>query len=104
MACPCTRTWTRHHDFISLESGGGGVSMYEDLVLFLSLSTQTLWILQVRNDGQLVVLKQLGEFMRDDDMLRVRVQESREARFEEEDDNDDRRGDKVSPTRRRAGI
>lgn len=80
---------TFHNDFISLESGGGGVSVYEDLILLLSLPTQTLWILQIRNDGQLVVLKQLGEFMRDDDILRVRVQENKEARFEEDDDEDD---------------
>uniref|UniRef100_A0A7N0TP82 Light-mediated development protein DET1 n=1 Tax=Kalanchoe fedtschenkoi TaxID=63787 RepID=A0A7N0TP82_KALFE len=54
------------NDFIHL-AHSMGVFLYDDLLAILSLRYQTVHILQIRDSGDLVVVREIGEFCREDD-------------------------------------
>lgn len=57
-----------HNDFINL-TNNMGVYLYDDLLAAVSLRYQTIHILQVRESGNLVDVRAIGEFCREDDEL-----------------------------------
>ncbi|XP_057524627.1 light-mediated development protein DET1 isoform X2 [Amaranthus tricolor] len=57
-----------HNDFINL-AHNMGVYLYDDLLAVVSLRYQTIHILQIRESGNLVDVRALGEFCREDDEL-----------------------------------
>lgn len=57
-----------HSDFINL-SHNMGVYLYDDMLAIVSLRYQTIHILQIRDAGNLVDVRAIGEFCRDDDEL-----------------------------------
>lgn len=46
-----------------------GVFLYDDLLAIVSLRYQTVHILQIRDSGNLVNVRAIGEFCREDDEL-----------------------------------
>lgn len=46
-----------------------GVFLYDDLLAIVSLRYQTIHILQIRDSGNLVDVRAIGEFCREDDEL-----------------------------------
>ena len=46
-----------------------GVYLYDDLLAIVSLRYQTIHILQIRDSGNLVDVRAIGEFCREDDEL-----------------------------------
>ncbi|KDO77073.1 hypothetical protein CISIN_1g009458mg [Citrus sinensis] len=57
-----------HNDFINL-AHNMGVFLYDDLLAIVSLRYQTIHILQVRDLGNLVDVRTIGSFCREDDEL-----------------------------------
>ncbi|XP_021757097.1 light-mediated development protein DET1-like isoform X1 [Chenopodium quinoa] len=57
-----------HNDFINL-THNVGVYLYDDLLAVVSLRYQIIHILQVRESGNLVDVRAIGEFCREDDEL-----------------------------------
>lgn len=57
-----------HNDFINL-AHNMGVFLYDDLLAIVSLRYQTIHILQVRDSGNLVDVRTIGSFCREDDEL-----------------------------------
>ncbi|KAL5556179.1 hypothetical protein UlMin_038415 [Ulmus minor] len=57
-----------HNDFINL-SHNMGVFLYDDLLAIVSLRYQTIHILQIRDSGNLVDVRAIGSFCREDDEL-----------------------------------
>ncbi|XP_030470851.2 light-mediated development protein DET1 isoform X1 [Syzygium oleosum] len=57
-----------HNDFINL-SHNMGVFLYDDLLAIVSLRFQTIHILQIRDSGNLVDVRAIGKFCREDDEL-----------------------------------
>lgn len=57
-----------HYDFINL-SYNMGVFLYEDLLAIVSLRFQRIHILQIRESGNLVYVRAVGTFCREDDEL-----------------------------------
>lgn len=57
-----------HNDFINL-AHSMGVYLYDDLLAIVSLRYQTIHILQIRDSGNLVDVRAIGEFCREDDEL-----------------------------------
>uniref|UniRef100_A0A7C9FIW4 Light-mediated development protein DET1 n=1 Tax=Opuntia streptacantha TaxID=393608 RepID=A0A7C9FIW4_OPUST len=57
-----------HNDFINL-AHNMGVYLYDDLLAIVSLRYQTIHILQIRDSGNLVDVRAIGEFCREDDEL-----------------------------------
>ncbi|KAI9078754.1 hypothetical protein K1719_039212 [Acacia pycnantha] len=56
------------NDFINL-THNMGVFLYDDLLAIVSLRYQTIHILQIRDSGNLVDVRAIGEFCREDDEL-----------------------------------
>lgn len=56
------------NDFINLAHSIGAY-MYEDLLCIVSLRYQTIHILQIRDSGNLVEVRNIGAFCREDDEL-----------------------------------
>ncbi|CAM8976448.1 unnamed protein product [Rhodiola kirilowii] len=54
------------NDFINL-AHSMGVFLYDDLLAILSLRFQTVHVLQIRDSGDLVVVREIGEYCREDD-------------------------------------
>ncbi|CAM8980586.1 unnamed protein product [Rhodiola kirilowii] len=54
------------NDFINLDRSMG-VFLYDDLLAILSLRFQTVHVLQIRDSGDLVVVREIGEYCREDD-------------------------------------
>ncbi|KAL8172276.1 hypothetical protein V2J09_024080 [Rumex salicifolius] len=59
------------NDFINL-AHNAGVFLYDDLLAIVSLRYQTIHILQIRDSGNLVDVRAIGAFCREDDELFVR--------------------------------
>ncbi|PRQ55892.1 putative de-etiolated protein 1, Det1 [Rosa chinensis] len=57
-----------HHDFINLAHNAGAF-LYDDLLAIVSLRYQTLHILQIRDSGNLVDVRAIGTYCREDDEL-----------------------------------
>ncbi|XP_030513873.1 light-mediated development protein DET1 isoform X1 [Rhodamnia argentea] len=57
-----------HNDFINL-THNMGVFLYDDLLAIVSLRFQTIHILQIRDSGNLVDVRAIGTFCREDDEL-----------------------------------
>ncbi|GMG99237.1 hypothetical protein Nepgr_001077 [Nepenthes gracilis] len=57
-----------HNDFINL-AHNTGVFLYDDLLAIVSLRYQTIHILQIRDHGNLVDVRAIGAFCREDDEL-----------------------------------
>lgn len=57
-----------HNDFINLVHNMG-VFLYDDLLAIVSLRYQTIHIVQVRDSGDLVDVRAIGSFCREDDEL-----------------------------------
>nr|XP_011468775.1 PREDICTED: light-mediated development protein DET1 isoform X1 [Fragaria vesca subsp. vesca] len=57
-----------HHDFINLAHNSGAF-LYDDLLAIVSLRYQTLHILQIRDSGNLVDVRAIGTYCREDDEL-----------------------------------
>lgn len=57
-----------HNDFVNL-THSMGVFLYDDLLAILSLRYQTVHILQIRESGNLVSVRAIGAFCREDDEL-----------------------------------
>lgn len=57
-----------HNDFIHVTSCIG-VFIYDDLISILSILYQTIHIFQIRESGNLVEVRRIGSFCRDDDEL-----------------------------------
>ncbi|XP_077233309.1 light-mediated development protein 1 / deetiolated1 (DET1) isoform X2 [Tasmannia lanceolata] len=57
-----------HNDFVNL-AHSMGVFLYDDLLSIMSLRYQTIHILQIRDSGNLVDVRAIGEFCREDDEL-----------------------------------
>lgn len=57
-----------HNDFISFNHNVG-VFLYDDLLAIVSLRFQTIHILQIRDSGNLVDVRAIGTFCREDDEL-----------------------------------
>ncbi|KAJ8626285.1 hypothetical protein MRB53_019592 [Persea americana] len=59
-----------NNDFVNLaHSMGMGVFLYDDLLCIMSLRYQTIHILQIRDSGNLVDVRAIGAFCREDDEL-----------------------------------
>jgi de-etiolated-1 len=56
------------NDFINLAHSIGAY-LYEDLLCIVSLRYQTIHILQIRDSGNLVEVRRIGAFCREDDEL-----------------------------------
>lgn len=56
------------NDFVNL-AHSMGVFLYDDLLAIMSLRYQTIHILQIRDSGNLVDVRAIGEFCREDDEL-----------------------------------
>lgn len=56
------------NDFVNL-THNTGVFLYDDLLAIVSLRYQTIHILQIRDSGNLVDVRAIGEFCREDDEL-----------------------------------
>lgn len=56
------------NDFVNL-THNTGVFLYDDLLAIVSLRYQTIHVLQVRDAGNLVYVRAIGEFCREDDEL-----------------------------------
>jgi de-etiolated-1 len=56
------------NDFINLAHSIGAY-LYEDLLCIVSLRYQTVHILQIRDSGNLVEVRRIGAFCREDDEL-----------------------------------
>lgn len=56
------------NDFVNL-THNMGVFLYDDLLAIVSLRYQTIHILQIRDSGNLVDVRAIGEFCREDDEL-----------------------------------
>lgn len=54
------------NDFVNL-THNMGLFLYDDLLAILSLRYQTVHILQIRDSGDLVVVREIGKFCREDD-------------------------------------
>ncbi|KAG6732984.1 hypothetical protein I3842_01G204400 [Carya illinoinensis] len=57
-----------HNDFVNL-THNMGVFLYDDLLAIVSLRNQTIHILQIRDSGNLVDVRTIGEFCHEDDEL-----------------------------------
>lgn len=57
-----------HNDFINL-AHNMGVYLYDDLLAVVSLRYQTIHILQIRESGNIVDVRAIGEYCREDDEL-----------------------------------
>lgn len=57
-----------HNDFVHL-THSMGVFLYDDLLAIVSLRYQTIHILQIRDSGNLVDVRAIGTFCREDDEL-----------------------------------
>lgn len=57
-----------HNDFIHVTSCMG-VFLYDDLISVVSILYQTIHIFQIRDSGNLVEVRRIGLFCRDDDEL-----------------------------------
>lgn len=57
-----------HDDFVNL-THSMGVFLYDDLLAIVSLRYQTIHILQIRESGNLVSVRAIGAFCREDDEL-----------------------------------
>lgn len=57
-----------HNDYVNL-AHSMGVFLYDDLLAIVSLRYQTIHILQIRDSGNLVDVRAIGEFCREDDEL-----------------------------------
>lgn len=57
-----------HNDFVNLTQNMG-VFLYDDLLAIVSLRFQTVHILQVRDSGNLVDVRAIGAYCREDDEL-----------------------------------
>ncbi|XP_050365203.1 light-mediated development protein DET1 [Argentina anserina] len=57
-----------HNDFINLAHNSGAF-LYDDLLAIVSLRYQTLHILQIRDSGNLVDVRAIGTYCREDDEL-----------------------------------
>ncbi|KAG2722376.1 hypothetical protein I3843_02G109400 [Carya illinoinensis] len=57
-----------HNDFVNL-THNMGVFLYDDLLAIASLRNQTIHILQIRDSGNLVDVRAIGAFCREDDEL-----------------------------------
>ncbi|KAL5747027.1 hypothetical protein ACOSP7_024021 [Xanthoceras sorbifolium] len=57
-----------HNDFINL-AHNMGVFLYDDLLAIVSLRYQTIHVLQIRESGNLVDVRAIGSFCREDDEL-----------------------------------
>jgi de-etiolated-1 len=57
-----------HNDFINLAHNVGAF-LYDDLLAIVSLRYQTIHILQIRDSGNLVDVRAIGTFCREDDEL-----------------------------------
>ncbi|BFG20625.1 hypothetical protein CerSpe_068990 [Prunus speciosa] len=57
-----------HNDFINL-AHNMGVFLYDDLLAIVSIRYQTIHILQIRDSGNLVDIRAIGTFCREDDEL-----------------------------------
>ncbi|WOL08883.1 light-mediated development protein DET1 isoform X1 [Canna indica] len=58
-----------YNDFVNLTPHSMGVFLYEDLLCIMSLRYQTIHILQVRDSGNLVDVRNIGAFCLEDDEL-----------------------------------
>lgn len=56
------------NDFVNL-AHSMGVFLYDDLLAIVSLRYQRIHILQIRDSGNLVDVRAIGEFCREDDEL-----------------------------------
>jgi len=56
------------NDFVNL-THNMGVFLYDDLLAIVSLRYQTIHIIQIRDSGNLVDVRAIGEFCREDDEL-----------------------------------
>ena len=56
------------NDFVNL-AHSMGVFLHEDLLCIMSLRYQTIHILQIRDSGNLVDVRMIGTFCREDDEL-----------------------------------
>ena len=56
------------NDFVNL-AHNMGVFLYDDLLAIVSLRYQTIHILQIRESGNLVDVRAIGSFCREDDEL-----------------------------------
>lgn len=57
-----------HNEFVNL-THNMGVFLYDDLLAIVSLRNQTIHILQIRDCGNLVDVRAIGAFCREDDEL-----------------------------------
>lgn len=57
-----------HDDFVNL-AHNMGVFLYDDLLAIVSIRYQTIHILQIRDSGNLVDVRAIGAFCREDDEL-----------------------------------
>lgn len=57
-----------HNDFVNL-THNMGVFLYDDLLAIVSLRFQTIHVLQIRESGNLVDVRAIGLFCREDDEL-----------------------------------
>lgn len=57
-----------HNDFVNL-AHSMGVFLYDDLLAIVSLRYQTIHILQIRDSGNIVDVRSIGEYCREDDEL-----------------------------------
>ncbi|KAK2972705.1 hypothetical protein RJ640_025556, partial [Escallonia rubra] len=57
-----------HNDYVNLPHNSG-VFLYDDLLAIVSLRYQRIHILQIRDSGNLVDIREIGEFCREDDEL-----------------------------------
>ena len=56
------------NDYVNL-AHNMGVFLYDDLLAIVSLRYQTIHVLQIRDSGNLVYVRAIGEFCREDDEL-----------------------------------
>ena len=57
-----------HDDFVNM-THNLGVFLYDDLLAIVSLRYQLIYILQIRDSGNLVDVRAIGSFCREDDEL-----------------------------------
>lgn len=57
-----------HNDYVNLAHSVGAF-LYDDLLAIVSLRFQRIHILQIRDSGDLVDVRAIGEFCREDDEL-----------------------------------
>lgn len=57
------------NDYINLVAHSMGVFLYDDLMAIVSLRYQRIHILQIRDSGNLVDVRSIGEYCREDDEL-----------------------------------